>query len=168
MHIHWFAISLLATRSYIPIIPHTGQHTFYHSPLLPLNFSTQVIRVAHIIDHVLVPDNKDNDIPGQFHACHAEKQLIAYFISKHVFLEPEIRAFKNPFRYPDTYDRGDDESEEGGGTLHELAAMAPPASLKQASILVSSPPCGDCMRFIRFVNAKLNLRISVRNTCVQD
>ena len=132
------------------------------------DWTSEVIRIAKIIGYTLALDDWDNDIPGQFHACHAEKQLIAYFISKHVFLEPEIRAFENPFGYPDTYDRGDDEPEEGGGTLHELAAIAPPASLKQASILVSNPPCGDCMRFVRVVNAKLNLRISVRNTCVQD
>ena len=132
------------------------------------DWTPEVIRIAKIVGHTLALDDWDKEYPGQFHACHAEKQLIAYFISKHVFLEPEIRAFKNPFEYPDTYDRGDDESEEGGGTLHDLAAIAPPAMLKQASILVSNPPCGDCLRFIRVVNAKLNLRISVRNTCVQE
>ena len=131
------------------------------------DWTPEVIRIAKIVGHTLALDDWDKDYPGQFHACHAEKQLIAYFISKHVFLEPEIRAFENPFAIPDTYDSGDDESEEGG-TLHDLAAIAPPALLKQASILVSNPPCGDCIRFIKVVNAKLNLRISVRNTCVQD
>ena len=108
-------------------------------------------------------------IPGQFHACHAEKQLIAYFISKHVFLSLETRAPEKASGHPDTYyDRGDDESEEGGGVLHELAANAPPVSLKQASILVSSPPCCDCTRFKEVVNAKLDWRISVQNPCVYD
>ena len=138
-----------------------------HGKTTPLvsgkDWTSEVIRIADIIGHALVPDNKDNDRPGQYHACHAEKQLIAYFISKHVFLEPETRAPEKVSVYPDTYHRGNDESE--GGTLHELAAKAPPVSLKQASIFVSSPPCDDCIRFIDVVNANLKLRISVQNPC---
>ena len=137
-----------------------------HGKTIPLvsgeDWTSEVIRIAEIIGHALIPDNKDNGKPGQYHACHAEKQLIAYFISKHVFLEPETRAPKKPLEYP-----GDDESKEGG-TLHELAAKAPPVSLKEARILVSSPPCSDCKRFINVVNAKLDLRISVQNPCVHD
>ena len=136
------------------------------------DWTSEVIRIAAIIGHTLHPNNtKDNDIPGQFHACHAEKQLIAYFIAKHVFLPPEIRAPKTPFGHPNTYLHRTDESEEGGGgdeTLHELASNAPPVSLKQASIFVSSPPCEDCTRFIEAVNAKLDLRISVQNRSVDD
>ena len=139
-----------------------------HGKTTPLvsgkDWTSEVIRIADIIGHALIPNSKDNGIPGRFHACHAEKQLIAYFISKHVFLEPETRAPKKAFGNLDTYYRRDDESEEGG-TLHELAAQAPSVSLKQASIVVSSPPCDDCIRFIRFVNAKLDLSILVQNPC---
>ena len=131
------------------------------------DWTSEVIRIADIIGHALMPDHKDNGTPGQFHACHAEKQLIAYFISKHVFLEPETRAPNKAFGNSDTYYRGDDESEEGG-KFHEFAAQAPPVSLKQASIVVSSPPCDDCIRFIQVVNAKLDLSISVQNSCVHD
>ena len=143
-----------------------------HGKTTPLvsgkDWTSEVIRIAKIIGHALIPDNnKDNGDPGKYHACHAEKQLIAYFISKHVFLEPETRAPEKPFESPDTYCPGDDESKEGG-TLHELAANAPPVSLKQARILVSSPLCDDCKCFIDVVNAKLDLRISVENPCVLD
>lgn len=146
-----------------------------HGRTVPLvsgkDWTSEVVRIADIIGHALVPDSRDHGIPGQYHACHAEKQLIAYFISKHVFLETETRAPKKAFEYLDPYycTHGElekaiqrDEYEEGG-TLHELAAIAPPASLKQASILVSSQLCSDCERFTRVVNAKLNLRITVEN-----
>ena len=138
-----------------------------HGKTIPLvsgrDWTSEVIRIADLIGHALIPDNKDNGIPGKFHACHAEKQLIAYFISKHVFLSPETRDPKKASGHPDTYyDPGDDESGEEGGTLYELAAKAPPVSLKQASIFVSSPPCDDCIRFKEVVNAKLDLRISVQ------
>ena len=143
-----------------------------HGKTIPIvsgkDWTSEVIRIADIIGHTLDPDNnKDKDIPGQYHACHAEKQLITYFISKHVFLEPETRVPEIAFEYLDTHYRRYDESEKGG-TLHELAAQAPPVLLKQASIFVSSPPCDDCIRFIDVVNAKLNLRILVQNPCVHD
>lgn len=33
---------------------------------------------------------KDQDIQGRHHTSHAEKQLVAYFVSKHCFLSEEI------------------------------------------------------------------------------
>ncbi|KAJ6147975.1 hypothetical protein N7497_009957 [Penicillium chrysogenum] len=38
------------------------------------------------LDHRLPSDGKDQGKDGQYNACHAEKQLIAYFIDRHVFL----------------------------------------------------------------------------------
>ena len=131
-------------------------------------WTLEVIRIADIIGHVLDPDDsKENRIPGLYLGCHAEKQLVAYFISKHVFLEPETRAPKEASAHPGTYYRGTDESEEGG-TLYELAAKAPPVSLKKANIHVSSPPCGDCLRFIQLVNQMLDLTISVWSPRASD
>ena len=131
-----------------------------HGPTVPLvsgkDWTAEVVRIAKIIGHALVPDSWDRGIPGQFHACHAEKQLVAYFISKHMFLQTETRAPEKAFEYLE------------GGTLHELAAQVPPVLLKQASILVSSPPCGDCECFTRVVNAKLNLRITVEDRCMYE
>ena len=131
-------------------------------------WTTEVIRIAKIIGHALDPDdNKDKGTPSLYHACHAEKQLVAYFISKHVFLEPETRAPKEAVARPDTCYREPVQSKEGG-TLHELAAKAPLVSLKKASIHVSSPSCGDCLRFIQGVNEKLDLRISVWSPRASD
>lgn len=137
-----------------------------HGKTVPLvsgkDLTPEVLRIANIIGHTLVPDTRDNGIPGQYHACHAEKQLIAYFISRHVFLEPESRAPEKAFEHLGTHYRTQGKYQEGG-TLHELAAKAPPLSLKQASILVSSPPCNDCVCFTEVINTKLNLKITVQN-----
>lgn len=46
-------------------------------------------------------------------ACHAEKQPIAYFIGQHVFLDPEVRAPKKAFGYPDILSVEYEYEEEG-------------------------------------------------------
>lgn len=139
------------------------------------DWTSEVIRIAEIIGHILQPDERrDRGVPGQFYACHAEKQLIAYFISRHVFLEPEIRAPKkrrytmDP-QYLTTKDlveafrrKAELESDEGG-PLRQLATAMPPVMLKQATILVSSPPCQDCTLFKDLVNLSLGLNIPLLN-----
>ena len=149
-----------------------------HGKTVPLvsgkDWTSEVIRIADIIGHALLHDRKDNGITGKLRACHAEKQLIAYFVNKHVFLEREIRAPKRKVEYLDPYYCTQDELEkailrgeyEDGGPLHELATIAPPASLKQASILVSTPPCPDCVAFTKVVNAKLKLRMTVQHRSI--
>ena len=107
------------------------------------DWTSEVIRVAKFIGYALAPhESLDHDRPGQFYACHAEKQLIAYFISRHVFLKPEL---------------------DEGGPLHRLATAKPPIMLKQATILVSSPPCDDCIRFEKTMNRHLGLSILLLN-----
>lgn len=98
-------------------------------------WTTEVLRISSIVGHRL-PEEKglDQAKEGQYFATHAEKQLIAYFIDKHVLIETE-----------------DDK----------LLRAKPPVLMKQATILVSRPPCGDCLQFIETVNTALGLMISV-------
>lgn len=139
------------------------------------DWTSEVIRIANILGYTITPyENRDSGIPGQYYACHAEMQLIAYLISKHVFLEPEIRAPKticdptDPQKQTkegledDSSKKADFESGKKGPLL-ELAIIMPPAMLKRATILVSSPPCEDCSQFNKFVNLKLGLSISLLN-----
>jgi hypothetical protein len=49
-------------------------------------WTDQVIHIAAVIGHNLTQDFRDHGSPGRFHEFHAEKQLIAYFIDRHVFL----------------------------------------------------------------------------------
>jgi len=45
------------------------------------------VHITDVIEHTL-PSSPQNDrgVSGRFNACYAEKQLIAYFINKHIFL----------------------------------------------------------------------------------
>ncbi|KAL8918576.1 MAG: hypothetical protein Q9172_005366 [Xanthocarpia lactea] len=100
------------------------------------DWTNEVKRISRIIGHQLpIDQHRDQGVEGHFFASHAEKQLIAYFISKHVLLEY--------------------------GEQELLQQAKPPVLLKQATILVSRPPCHDCSKFIGAVNKNLRLVISV-------
>ncbi|KAL6908717.1 DYW family of nucleic acid deaminases domain-containing protein [Trichoderma evansii] len=107
----------------------------------------------------------DHGRPGQFYVCHAEKQLIAYLVSRHVFLPCDI---------------GDDDFGLGSLSLEEfqdkrsgqkkvkvLMSIEPPQRLENATILVSRAVCHDCRAFVELVNETLGLNIQVRgaNLC---
>ncbi|OAQ60450.1 ankyrin repeat domain [Pochonia chlamydosporia 170] len=51
------------------------------------DWTREVFRIATIVGHHLTPrPSLDQGSPGRHHASHAEKQLIAYFVDRHVFL----------------------------------------------------------------------------------
>lgn len=63
------------------------------------DWTEMVINVAAIVGHTLTADlKKDQGIHGRFQASHAEKQLIAYFLDRHVFL-PEDEVPDPRFEY---------------------------------------------------------------------
>lgn len=49
-------------------------------------WTDEVYRIVAMVDHQLALHDCDQGAPGKFYACHAEKQLIACFIDRHVFL----------------------------------------------------------------------------------
>lgn len=99
-------------------------------------WTNEVTKISRIVGHQLEDGgDRDQGTAGQYFACHAEKQLVAYFISKHVLL---------------------------GSEKPELLQLAkPPVLLSEAVILVSRPPCNDCLDSINAVNINLQLMISV-------
>ncbi|KAL4899114.1 hypothetical protein BDW74DRAFT_171787 [Aspergillus multicolor] len=50
------------------------------------HWRNDVFYISELVVHRLPPHPCDHGRDGQFYACHAEKQLIAYFIDRHVFL----------------------------------------------------------------------------------
>lgn len=63
-----------------------------HPPVQSLRVGGQqwtddVFYISQVVGYRLASDNsRDHDEEGRYHACHAEKQLIAYFIYRHVLL----------------------------------------------------------------------------------
>lgn len=111
-------------------------------------WTDDVLHICTLIGHQLVPDvDRDRGVPGQYHASHAEKQLIAFLIDFHCFLDQE----KLP-----------------GGSLHELARICPPVMLRKVTIVVSSRPCNDCLAFIDRVNWYFNLFLRVEERRTPD
>ncbi|CRL30029.1 Ankyrin repeat-containing domain [Penicillium camemberti] len=54
------------------------------------DWTALVLKLATIVGHTLSAHAaKDQGIQGQFQASHAEKQLIAYFLDRHVFLQQD-------------------------------------------------------------------------------
>lgn len=49
-------------------------------------WTKEVFYISSLVGHTLPCDENDQGQRGKYYACHAEKQLIAYFIDRHVFL----------------------------------------------------------------------------------
>ncbi|RGP68721.1 hypothetical protein FSPOR_5192 [Fusarium sporotrichioides] len=98
-------------------------------------WTDEVFRLCQLVGHQLPADAKDQGRHGQFNACHAEKQLTAYFISKHVFLSGNsaMDDFGMSSLSLDTSQR-DWELQD---RLDELRKVIPPEKLQRGTILVS-------------------------------
>lgn len=99
-------------------------------------WTAEVMNISTNVGHRLQRHSRyDQGKEGQYSASHAEKQLVACFISKHVLIETEDEDL--------------------------LQWAKPPVLLTQATIPVSRPPCSDCLQFIETVNTTLGLNLSV-------
>ena len=55
------------------------------------NWTDEVFMICKSIGHILAPNPERNQGgPGKWHACHAEKRLVAFFVAHHVFLKDEV------------------------------------------------------------------------------
>ncbi|OTB14205.1 hypothetical protein K445DRAFT_319377 [Daldinia sp. EC12] len=110
---------------------------------------------------------RDQDIPGQYNACHAEKQLIAYFVDKHLFLPRHSFTESMIARGLETelnmsrLTLGDSKKQK----LAELEEASPKDSLKSAIILSSNLICDDCISFTDKVNSEWGLELRLRHCC---
>lgn len=100
-------------------------------------WTSEVHSLCERIDFRLEKHSRDRGIPGNYNACHAEKQLIAYFVDQH------------------SLDGSQHDAEE------KLVKIVPPVSVRSAEIMVSRPICDDCNRFVYRVNEVLGLDISI-------
>ncbi|OJJ51843.1 hypothetical protein ASPSYDRAFT_96116 [Aspergillus sydowii CBS 593.65] len=71
-----------------------------HNPVQSLRvdgrkWTDEVFYISAVVGHNLTPDCADQARPGQYHACHAEKQLIAYLIDRHTFVPRDMEPDSN-------------------------------------------------------------------------
>lgn len=134
-----------------------------------------VRQICRYIGHDLAPHVHDRGQPGQFHACHAEKQLIAYFVSKHVFLESDTREgwiksvmgerdyrlHKLSINCASVGEALQRLRETPVPPVVELSELQPPVSLRKGIVMVSRTQCSDCQRFVARLNEVLEIEITV-------
>lgn len=125
-----------------------------------------VLALARTLEYRL-PENqeKDQGVPGQHAASHAEKQLAMYFVKKHVFLPDEARYFDNTYtrivlHNTTTFD-GNIAKFSFQPQCTKMYMCAPPSGLRCASVSVSNRPCEDCQSFVSKLNAVLNVTINL-------
>jgi len=95
------------------------------------------------------------DLPGSYCASHAEKKLVAYYISQHVILPGKLFRDLDADELKDWL-RHDLE-------LEDLAALCPEMPLVPARIHVSRAICDDCESFIAHVEAVLGVSFTVEH-----
>lgn len=140
-----------------------------HPPSLRLNvqlagdvWTKEVLVLCGTVGHVLPRDDRrDQGITGQFHACHAEKQLIAYFVSKNV-----PRTSQHSKRIEDDDDLGMlrltlEDRQQGVHDCNNEKSDGFLGRITEGVIVASREVCSDCQEFVRRVNSKYGLRLSL-------
>lgn len=129
---------------------YSGLGYYYRAYICRREYTEKVLGLAKMTGYRLPPDGWDPyKRPGVYNACHVEKQLIAYFIDKHVLTPEEI-----------------DFPEEESGHVKKVQGcspnvIGPTASLRKVDILVSKKPCPDCMDFVEHIREYFKLEINV-------
>ena len=141
------------------------------------NWTDEVFIICESIGYILAPvSERDQGRPGRWQACHAEKQLVAFFVAYHVFLKDELLNEDEFEEEKSKYEeeniplllRGDITEEQHNRwweqmerkeerNLKELYLVRPPVTLQEATILVSRVVCADCETFVRQVESALGL-----------
>ncbi|KAI1641744.1 uncharacterized protein F4817DRAFT_354963 [Daldinia loculata] len=128
------------------------------------DWTAKVLRLCKQVGFDLEPDKyRDKGVPGQYNAWHAEKQLITYFVHKHLFLEllipeePEVESLFSKLTLGQCKTK-----------LVDLRKESLKHSLKEAKIVVSRPQCYDCKRFVEKVNFKLGLDLRLYHRCLES
>ncbi|CZS92379.1 uncharacterized protein RAG0_02796 [Rhynchosporium agropyri] len=107
-------------------------------------WTSTVMKYCRAIGHELAQiDQYGRPVPEIFHASHAEKQLMAYFLWMHTTMDRN-------------FEESNDEGELWGSSdeLRELYKSKPDVASLKKDIYVSREPCDDCKRFQQRVLAE--------------
>lgn len=95
------------------------------------------MKYCKVIEHELAQfDEYGRSVPKIFHASHAEKQLMAYFLWMHTTVDQ-------------SFEEGNDDGEIWGSIceIRDLHSSKPDVTSLKKDIYVSREPCTDCRRF---------------------
>lgn len=75
----------------------TQEHPIGMLPQIPQAAALeQVYRLMRLIDHPLIESDLDRSEPGRYHACHAERQIVAEWFTNNSGTEPIEIAISRP------------------------------------------------------------------------
>lgn len=138
----------LEREDLFPVVRAASGWTTYATSPVPIDaafWTKEVFRISKLVNHDLTHELiRHSGTVGQWNACHAEKQLVVWFLSRHVILSNELR------------DECKDENK-----LDALLAVQPPERLKGARILVSKKVYPCCRKIIKKVNQAFGLTLEV-------
>lgn len=100
-------------------------------------WTSRVMKYCKVIGHELQRfDQYGRRVPEEYHACHAEKQLMAYFLWMHTTVD---RSFED----------SNDDGEVWGSCyeIDKLQTCKPDVASMKKDIYVSREPCPDCKLF---------------------
>ncbi len=140
------AVARLERGGLFPVVRAASGWTTYATSPAPIDaalWTKEVFRISKLVDHDLTHELiRHSGTAGQWNACHVEKQLVVWFLSRHVILPDELG-----------------EECEDENKLDALLAVQPPERLKGARILVSKKVCRCCKEFIKKVNQAFGLTL---------
>jgi hypothetical protein len=115
-----------------------------------------VLELCQLIRYSLPSDARDEStLLGSYMASHAEKKLIAYYISEHLILPSDLLKGAAV--------RGSREWMQQDLALQHLVPLAPRIPCVQARIRVSRATCSDCERFISHIKGVFGLSFIVEH-----
>lgn len=126
-------------------------------------WTDKALRLCEYIGYNLVPNiTRDRGRTGRYNACHAEKQLIAFFIHENGLLPRETDETLGLEKM--NLNEPSDQEHDRNESKRSPESSAPLTTPKRATIMVSRQPCEDCEDFTEWVNNffKVDIRLVYR------
>ena len=115
-----------------------------------------LLELCQLIGYALPEHGRDESSrPGTYYASHAEKKLVAYYISQHIILPSVL------FGGISIDQLGEWMQQDLRG--QHLATLCPRIPTVRASIRVSRAICPDCELFISHISTVLGVTFTVEH-----
>jgi hypothetical protein len=104
-------------------------------------WTRRVFQYCEVVGHELKRAGQyDRSVPGSYNACHAEKQLMAYFLWMHTTVDRDFTgSYKDEKYSPEIWGKCEE--------IVDLEACKPDVNVLKKDIYISREPCSDCKLF---------------------